>query len=175
MAPEKPVNKEAFVYRWRHQGGMWYIGYHKGTPDDGYICSSNTVKPLIQESPEEWTRKILRYGTRQEMVKLEHKILKHLNATHNTKSLNRSMGLPTMSIRAGRPGSKQKMSWNKFLQELEQQLGYSYQVSLAIDYSRAMLEKDTKLIEKYNKMFLRNFGFIPTHPYQITGLEFKKQ
>jgi hypothetical protein len=83
---------EAFVYRWRHQTGIWYIGFHKGTANDGYICSSVIAKPLIQENPDEWTRKILRYGTKQDMLALERRILKRLNARKNPKSLNRSNG-----------------------------------------------------------------------------------
>ena len=32
---------EAFVYRWTNVTlGSIYVGYHKGSQDDGYICSS---------------------------------------------------------------------------------------------------------------------------------------
>jgi len=86
--------KEAFVYRWRNtQTKQWYVGYHKGTPDDGYICSSIVAKPLI-ESNNNWVRKILRFGSKQEMINLEKRILKGLNARRNPHSLNRSNGSP---------------------------------------------------------------------------------
>jgi hypothetical protein len=94
---------EAFVYRWRHtESGMWYIGFHKGTADDGYICSSKTLRPMIQSNPSKWTRKILRYGTRTEMVKLEHRLLKKLKATQNPNSYNKSLGFPVFSLNPGR-------------------------------------------------------------------------
>jgi len=85
--------KEAFVYRWRNtQTKQWYVGYHKGTPDDGYICSSIIARPLIASNPTEWSRKILRFGSKQEMIGLERRILKGLNAKNNSFSLNRSNG-----------------------------------------------------------------------------------
>ena len=84
---------EAFVYRWRNRHTrMWYIGYHKGTDTDGYICSSESALPLIESSPDEWCRKILRWGTKQQMAALEHRILKKLDAKNNPQSLNRSNG-----------------------------------------------------------------------------------
>jgi len=83
---------EAFVYRWRHKNGMWYIGYHKGTADDGYICSSNYAKPQIQQNPGDWTRKILRWGSKRDMIDLEMKLLGRLDARNNPKSYNRSNG-----------------------------------------------------------------------------------
>ena len=84
---------DSFVYRWKQiSTGMWYIGYHKGSPTDGYICSSKTVKPMIQSSPEDWERKILRHGTKLEMVALEHRLLKKLKASTNAKSYNQTNG-----------------------------------------------------------------------------------
>ena len=82
---------EAFVYRWRNtETGMWYIGFHKGTPDDGYICSSKIAKPLIKSNPKQWVRKILQFGTKKDMTALERKLLKKLNARHNPRSYNQS-------------------------------------------------------------------------------------
>lgn len=84
---------DSFVYRWRERAtNKWYIGYHKGTADDGYICSSDTVLPMIQSNPTGWTRKILRTGTRKEMVALEHRLLRRLQAKTNSQSYNRSNG-----------------------------------------------------------------------------------
>ena len=94
---------DSFVYRWRNQQTrMWYIGYHKGTTDDGYICSSPTVRPLIQQNPEQWRRRILRSGSRSEMVQLEHRLLKKLQAQQNPRSYNQSLGFPVMSANSGR-------------------------------------------------------------------------
>lgn len=84
---------DSFVYRWRQTStGKWYIGYHLGEPNDGYICSSKIVKPMIQANPLDWERKILKHGTRLEMVALEHRLLKKLLASTNPKSYNMSNG-----------------------------------------------------------------------------------
>jgi len=84
---------EAFVYRWRNAStGLWYVGYHKGSESDGYICSSELARPMIQHNPDQWVRKILRRGSKQQMVASEHSILKKLNAKNNPSSLNRSNG-----------------------------------------------------------------------------------
>ena len=84
---------EAFVYRWRNQKTReWYIGYHKGTADDGYICSSRIARPRIQREPTLWTRKILRWGSHREMIELERRLLTRLQARTNPLSLNRSNG-----------------------------------------------------------------------------------
>ena len=54
---------QAYLYKWTHKSsGMWYVGCRtaKGChPNDGYLCSSNLVKPLLLESPTDWDRKIL--------------------------------------------------------------------------------------------------------------------
>lgn len=89
----KSSEKASFVYRWRNlQTGEWYVGYHTGTEDDGYICSSSVARPRIQQQPEIWQRRILRWGTRAEMTALERRILKRLAARRNARSLNRHNG-----------------------------------------------------------------------------------
>ena len=38
-------NYEAFVYKWTKTDGFWYIGFHKGSIDDGYISSGEYFLP----------------------------------------------------------------------------------------------------------------------------------
>jgi hypothetical protein len=51
----------AYVYKWVHiPTGKWYIGSRTRVgshPNDGYYCSSKTVKPLILANPNEWKLK----------------------------------------------------------------------------------------------------------------------
>ena len=88
---------QAFVYRWTHiPTGRWYIGSRtkKGCHiEDGYICSSRLVLPLVQAHPEEWRRDILALGLPQDMRKLETELLKNANAARNPQSFNQSNGL----------------------------------------------------------------------------------
>jgi len=44
----------AFLYRWTdHKYGIYYVGYHKGTPYDGYICSSEIMLRKYNKRPED--------------------------------------------------------------------------------------------------------------------------
>lgn len=80
---------DSFVYRWRNQQTrMWYIGYHKGTIDDGYICSSRQAKLDITANPTMWQRKILKTGTKHDMCVLERQLLTKLQAKTNPLSYN---------------------------------------------------------------------------------------
>lgn len=90
------MNETSYVYKWIHIPTMrWYIGSRtkKGChPDDGYICSSKIVKPLILESPSEWRREIIAIGNSSDMIKLENKILIELDAKNNLSSFNMHNG-----------------------------------------------------------------------------------
>lgn len=82
----------AFVYKWTHLPTMkWYIGsrFKQGChPDDGYICSSKKVKPLILENISDWKREIIAIGTSEEMYELETEILQLFNARKDSRSFN---------------------------------------------------------------------------------------
>lgn len=151
---------EAFVYRWREIAtNKWYIGYHKGHPDDGYICSSRTVKPLIQTNLAGWTRKIVRFGTVKEMLALEHRILKRLDARNNPHSYNKSISFPYLSPRVGRPkGNTKKVSPDAILTAIKQITGREYIELLAENYWQVIVTGDKKLIEKYHKLFIKVWG-----------------
>lgn len=86
----------AFVYKWIHlPTGKWYIGSRtaKGChPDDGYICSSRRIKPLILESSSEWKREIIQTGTPDEMIALEAHLLESADAKNNDMSFNQHNG-----------------------------------------------------------------------------------
>lgn len=85
---------QAFVYKWTHiPTGMWYIGSRtaKGCHiDDGYICSSKIVKPMILAEPDAWKRTIINTGTPEEMRKLETFMLTGSNAKKDPMSFNRN-------------------------------------------------------------------------------------
>jgi hypothetical protein len=83
----------AFVYKWTQLStGMWYIGSRSSKnchPNDGYICSSKFVKPLIEANPNDWLRQILMYSNNVSKIReLEAYTLQDLNAKHNPMSYN---------------------------------------------------------------------------------------
>ena len=67
---------EAFVYLWYDAPNkMYYLGSHKGSPEDSYTHSSTKWESFTKDNiPEGVTRRILAYGTHEEMLALESKL-----------------------------------------------------------------------------------------------------
>jgi hypothetical protein len=83
-----------FVYVWIHLSTQrWYIGSRtaKGChPDDGYITSSKIVNKLLTiDTRSEWVRIILFMGDVNEVLELETRILRILDAKNDTNSFNK--------------------------------------------------------------------------------------
>ena len=83
-----------YIYRWIELStGKWYIGSRsarRGHVNDGYICSSKIVKPLIQEHPENWIREILFVGEMEYIRILETEMLLEYDAAANPMSYNQT-------------------------------------------------------------------------------------
>lgn len=76
-----------FVYRWHDSSnGMYYIGSHKGSPDDGYLCSSKYMKRAYKKRPKCFSREIMYIG--KDFVELEDLILRTLDVSKDKKSYN---------------------------------------------------------------------------------------
>lgn len=90
------MNTIAYIYKWTNLAtGKWYIGSRtkEGShPDDGYICSSKIVAPLVLNNPSEWKREILITGAPDVIVLTETKILKELDAKNDPMSYNMHNG-----------------------------------------------------------------------------------
>lgn len=97
---------DSFLYIWTDKlNDMFYIGIHKGTIDDGYICSSKFMLEEYNKRPEDFHRYILKYGTIREVLDLENKLLKKVDAKNNKKYYNRHNGDGLFAI--GLPQSKE--------------------------------------------------------------------
>jgi hypothetical protein len=71
---------EAFVYCWTNlDNNKKYVGYHKGSTDDGYICSSLSESFWRDWDECSWSRQIIAKGTVEDCVILERKILQSLD------------------------------------------------------------------------------------------------
>ena len=91
------MTHEAFVYRWYDApNDMYYLGKHKGSPDDSYTHSSWIWPRFTKETiPEGVTREIIAEGTDEEMTKLEHILLKFEKEIGNwDRYYNESIGDP---------------------------------------------------------------------------------
>lgn len=113
---------QAFVYKWTHLPTLrWYIGSRTAEgchPEDGYICSSKQVKPLVESQSNEWTRTIIAQGSPTDMLELETVILETLDARNDPRSYNQHNGdgkFTTLGIEPHNKGKRYKRgtpSWN---------------------------------------------------------------
>lgn len=96
----------AFLYKWTHiPTGKWYVGSRsaKGChPDDGYICSSKDVEPMILESRSEWKREILVLGNPKYIRDLESTYLTNIRAAQNPNSFNKCNSSGKVIFKEGR-------------------------------------------------------------------------
>ena len=71
------MSSEAFLYLWYDAPNKkYYLGKHKGSPDDSYTHSSTVWEDFTKSTiPEGVRRRILAYGTDEEMFDLEAKLL----------------------------------------------------------------------------------------------------
>lgn len=105
------MEKEAFVYCWTdHLRNMLYIGYHKGSLDDGYVCSSKLMKEQYKERPSDFTREIIAQGSKEDMVKFERKILVSMNAKDDESCYNQQNNAGTFRCKGHTEETKRKIS-----------------------------------------------------------------
>ena len=87
---------ESFLYIWYDtKNKMFYLGKHKGTPDDSYTHSSTIMESFSKDNiPSHMKRRILAYGTDEEMCLLEHECLKNRKEKKWERYYNQSLGSP---------------------------------------------------------------------------------
>ena len=116
------MSTTAFVYKWVHLPSLkWYIGSRTAqgcSPDDGYVCSSKKVKPLIESAQSEWSREVIATGNPADMLELETTLLELFDAKNDLRSYNQHNGdgkFTTAGLPAHNKGKKNphgKPSWN---------------------------------------------------------------
>jgi len=85
------LNSPAIVYAWSdHLTGKVYCGSHKGSDNDGYICSSKYMLKEYKERPQDFTRQIIAKGAWKDCIALEKKIneqlIKSIETTYNKQA-----------------------------------------------------------------------------------------
>jgi len=90
------VMSEAFIYLWYDAPNKkYYLGKHKGSPDDSYTHSSTIWEHFTKDNiPEGVTRRILAEGTHEEMCILEHELLVNRKKRCWNRYYNESLGDP---------------------------------------------------------------------------------
>lgn len=88
MKPKVEI-MEAFVYCWTdHKTNKLYVGVHKGSTDDGYVCSSKVMMKEYKKRQQDFTRQIVAEGTDLDCRALESSILKSVDAKMNESFYN---------------------------------------------------------------------------------------
>jgi hypothetical protein len=104
---------QAFVYVWTHLPSMmWYVGSHTAKdchPNDGYICHSKKIKPLIIANPTEWKRTVVQLGQPEDMVLLESTIQRLFDAKNDPRSFNQHNGDGKFRYKGGKKPPKKKV------------------------------------------------------------------
>ena len=102
---------EGFVYRWYDaSNGKFYIGSHKGTPDDGYLGGGVLFRRAYAKRPESFTRDIMYKGVYYR--EYEQMILDYEDAANNDvfyNLVNHAWGGSPKGI-AKKESTKKKMS-----------------------------------------------------------------
>ena len=84
---------DSFLYCWTDTiTNKLYVGIHKGSIDDGYICSSKLMLEEYDKRKETFIRQIIAVGTYKDIGALEHAILKKEDAAKNEIYYNKSNG-----------------------------------------------------------------------------------
>ena len=102
---------DSFLYCWTdHRNLMLYVGIHKGSHNDGYVCSSKTMLHEYHNRKQDFTRQILAYGTYEEMCIFETAILKSAKASSNKQFYNRHTNNGKFVNRKCLPQTAEKIS-----------------------------------------------------------------
>lgn len=84
---------EAFVYCWTDKlTNKLYVGSHKGSINDGYICSSSYMLSEYNKRPNDFSRQIVARGNYKDILVLEHQILISADAANDSLFYNISNG-----------------------------------------------------------------------------------
>jgi hypothetical protein len=105
------ITNSSFVYCWTdHKKGKLYVGSHKGTADDGYICSSKYMLEEYYKRPEDFTRQIIAEESFEDIRKLEVSILRGVDARINEDFYNQHNGNGKFFLKHHTKATREKMS-----------------------------------------------------------------
>jgi len=94
--------QKPFVYLWRDRlFNRYYVGYHGGF-DPNYVCSSKEMKSEYKSRPNDFKRRILAFGTKEEMIALEQDLLRARKHHFDKRYYNLMINHPVNLTEAGR-------------------------------------------------------------------------
>jgi hypothetical protein len=135
---------EAFVYLWYDAlNKMYYLGKHKGSPEDSYTHSSTIWESFTKDNiPEGVTRRILAYGTDEEMCILEYELLVNRKKRCWNRYYNNSLGDPRYVDQWGENNPLWKGGISYDMKEYQKE--YKKEYKQTPEYKAYMKEYDKK-------------------------------
>ena len=105
---------EAFVYTWTNTDtNQLYIGSHKGTPDDGYICSSKVMLEDFMRDRSVFTRQIVATGSHEDMRKFEATLLDAFDVKRDPQFYNQHNGNGNFYLKRQTAEARRKIGESK--------------------------------------------------------------
>lgn len=137
---------EAFVYCWTDKKtNKLYVGSHKGSIDDGYVCSSKYMMEEYKKRPEDFSRQIVAEGNYEECLLLETKILQSVNAKINENFYNMHNG--------------DGKFYRKYItEESKKKISESHKGKLLSKEHKLSISKGLKNSEKFKNADKSNYG-----------------
>lgn len=87
------MNQESFLYCWTDKKfNKLYVGTHKGSTKDGYVCSGKMMLEQYDYRPDDFSREIIAKGSYSDMISLECAILRSTNAKKDNLFYNQHNG-----------------------------------------------------------------------------------
>jgi hypothetical protein len=154
------MNNTCYVYKWTHEPSKkWYVGSRTGknsNPNDGYVCSSSTVRKLIATNPSDWTRTIIAIGNADEMYDLETEILQTFDARSDERSFNRHNNHKGIAIGGWNKGmTGLQTAWNKGITGEQSHMNGNINAIGHTPWNKGKTITDPVLKEKYRQSAIR--------------------
>jgi len=144
----------SFVYLWTNKTkGRKYVGYHKGTLDDGYISSTSNDNFWKDFETDQFEREILFEGTRDECLKYEQDYLKCINISSD-EWYNNARGAEIIFTQEVRDKIR-----NHHLGGTSGMLGKNHSEETCIKLSKRLLDTISNKIYKNASEVAKDFGY----------------
>jgi len=143
---------QAYLYKWTHVPSQkWYVGSRTAAGchiNDGYICSSKTVKPMIVENASEWHRDILCIADPSYILELEFKYLSNLDAKNDPMCFNRHNGDGKFTSTGKTVSKETKTKMSKSRTGVKKTEDHKLALSLAHKNAEYLLTREPKFGEE---------------------------
>ena len=139
------MSSEAFLYLWYDAPNKkYYLGKHKGSPDDSYTHSSTVWESFTKSTiPDGVRRRILAYGTDGDMTKLEYDLLLNRQQKCWDRYYNVSAGWP---IRVDNSGTNNPMYGRNHSEEAKKKMSEaSKRINLSDETRKKMSEASKRI------------------------------